>query len=201
MFTAIADMEPLVSTEAELVRNLENYIQAEEQRLQLIKTFVWMFLLSVNFSSLFCFRLKEEYEKMYEEASADVSKYLSNPINAYLLVKRLTSDWKQIEGIMTQNTGPGMAVVHYEKIKITYVYLLIAFIQNITQYRSILRFPTDEDLNGAAVALMRLQDTYLLDTHAIAQGQLQGKKYSRKLTGNTERDALYFKSYLTILPL
>lgn len=40
VFTAIADMEGLVSTEAELVRNLENYIQAEEQRLQLIKKFV-----------------------------------------------------------------------------------------------------------------------------------------------------------------
>jgi len=45
---------------------------------------------------------------MYQEASADVSKYLANPINAYLLVKRLTSDWKQVEGVMAQNTGPGM---------------------------------------------------------------------------------------------
>jgi prolyl 4-hydroxylase len=45
---------------------------------------------------------------MYQEASADVSKYLANPINAYLLVKRLTSDWKQVEGVMTQNVGPGM---------------------------------------------------------------------------------------------
>ena len=44
---------------------------------------------------------------MYEEASVDVPKYISNPINAYLLVKRLTSDWKKVEGIMTQNAGPG----------------------------------------------------------------------------------------------
>jgi prolyl 4-hydroxylase len=47
-----------------------------------------------------------------------------------------------------------------------------------------LRFPSDEDLNGAAVALMRLQDTYKLDTHALAKGELLGKKYSRQLTGN-----------------
>ena len=58
-----------------------------------------------------------------------------------------------------------------------------AFVQNITQHRSVLRFPSDEDLNGAAVALMRLQDTYMLDTHALAEGKLQGKKYSRQLTG------------------
>jgi prolyl 4-hydroxylase len=32
---------------------------------------------------------------------------------------------------------------------------------------------------------MRLQDTYKLDTHALAEGKLLGgKKYSRHLTGN-----------------
>jgi hypothetical protein len=54
---------------------------------------------------------------------------------------------------------------------------------NITQHRGVLYFPSDEDLNGAAVALMRLQDTYKLDTHALANGDLLGKKYSRQLTG------------------
>ena len=47
-----------------------------------------------------------------------------------------------------------------------------------------LHFPTDEDLSGAAVALMRLQDTYGLDTHSLAKGELLGKKYARQLTGN-----------------
>lgn len=34
-----------------------------------------------------------------------------------------------------------------------------------------MKFPTDEDLNGAAVALMRLQDTYRLDTSSLARGK------------------------------
>ena len=59
-----------------------------------------------------------------------------------------------------------------------------AFIKNITLHRNVLRLPSEEDLNGAAVALMRLQDTYQLDTHALANGNLLGKKYSRQLTGN-----------------
>lgn len=37
MFTALADMEGLVSTELELVRHLDNYIQAEETRLKLLR--------------------------------------------------------------------------------------------------------------------------------------------------------------------
>ena len=35
---------------------------------------------------------------------------------------------------------------------------------------------------------MRLQDTYKLDTHALAEGELLGKKYSRQLTGNQSAD-------------
>ena len=46
------------------------------------------------------------------------------------------------------------------------------------------KFPTNEDLNGAAVALTRLQDTYKLKTDELADGVLMGKKYSRQLSGN-----------------
>lgn len=51
---------------------------------------------------------------MYQEAIADVSKYLENPINAFLLVKRLTSDWKKVEGVMTQNVGSGTTKSHFD---------------------------------------------------------------------------------------
>ncbi|XP_046453899.1 prolyl 4-hydroxylase subunit alpha-1-like isoform X1 [Daphnia pulex] len=145
IFSSLADMEGLVSTEFELMKQLDNYIQEEEIRLKRLRGFL------------------EEYENNHHEASEDVSKYLANPLNAYLLVKRLTSDWKKVEGVMTQNAGT-------------------AFMINITQHRGLLYFPSDEDLNGAAVALMRLQDTYKLDTHALANGDLLGKKYSRRLT-------------------
>lgn len=37
-------------------------------------------------------------------------------------------------------------------------------------------FPNDEDLNGAAIALTRLQDTYNLDTASIARGEIKGIK-------------------------
>ena len=45
------------------------------------------------------------------------------------------------------------------------------------------KFPTTEDLNGAAIALTRLQDTYLLDTGAMARGDLNGHSGSAKLNG------------------
>lgn len=48
-----------------------------------------------------------DYMKEHKEAESDVSGYLSNPINAYLLTKRLTSDWKSIEAVMTYDVGSG----------------------------------------------------------------------------------------------
>lgn len=55
--------------------------------------------------------------------------------------------------------------------------------KNLTQYRSLLKFPTDEDLTGAATALIRLQDTYKLDTASVARGELNGIQYSTQLSG------------------
>lgn len=43
------------------------------------------------------------------------------------------------------------------------------------------KFPTVEDLNGASVALTRLQDTYLLDTSKMAEGELNGHCCATKL--------------------
>ena len=50
---------------------------------------------------------------------------------------------------------------------------------------SLTYLPTDEDLEGAANALLRLQDTYALPTEKIAKGELQGVKESLTLTGIT----------------
>lgn len=46
------------------------------------------------------------------------------------------------------------------------------FISNLTIQRQY--FPNDDDQTGAAKALMRLQDTYQLDTNAISTGELPG---------------------------
>jgi len=144
-FTALADMEKLVPTELKLIQHLEGYIKKEEDKLKRMRSFL------------------AEYEGSYQEASKDTSKYLANPINAFLIVKQLTSDWKNVEKVMAENIGS-------------------EFVSNMKKSFDEIHFPSEEDLSGAAIALMRLQDTYQLDTHALAKGELLGKKYSRALT-------------------
>ncbi|XP_076257689.1 prolyl 4-hydroxylase subunit alpha-1 isoform X2 [Rhynchophorus ferrugineus] len=145
LYTAIADMEDLLDTEATLIYALENYVKAEEQKLDLLKRYI------------------DIYQKQHEIATSDPQRYLANPINAYTLVKRLTTDWGQVESVISTNINTDA-------------------IQNITYFKEHMKFPTDEDLNGAAVALTRLQDTYRLDTSSLARGELNGVKYSSELT-------------------
>lgn len=49
--------------------------------------------------------------------------------------------------------------------------------EKVASLKKLLKLPTDEDLNGAATALVRLQDTYNLDTSSIASGELNGIQY------------------------
>ncbi|XP_059621208.1 prolyl 4-hydroxylase subunit alpha-1-like isoform X1 [Phlebotomus argentipes] len=145
VFTALVEMEELLETEAVLITNLGEYIKAQEEKLQFLK------------------KKAAEYQSEHNEAAADISGYLTNPINAFLLTKRLTTDWKEVENVMLFDVGS-------------------IYLENVTNYRNLLKFPTDEDLNGAAVALMRLQDTYKLDTASVARGELNGIQYTSEMS-------------------
>ncbi|XP_050536109.1 prolyl 4-hydroxylase subunit alpha-1-like [Daktulosphaira vitifoliae] len=145
VYTALAELEELLETESVLLRTLHQYISDQEQRIASLKKHAY------------------DYEKEHKIAAKDITNYLSNPINDYLLVKRLTSDWYKTEKLMQDP--------YYD-----------AAMKNLTQYRELLKFPTEEDLSGAATALMRLQDTYKLDTSSVARGELNGIQYSTQLT-------------------
>lgn len=66
----------------------------------------------IGYFCLYC-RKYTEFTHEHEEASKDVTHYLSNPLNSFLLVKRLTSDWKDVEAIIKSDINQG-------KIKSTY---------------------------------------------------------------------------------
>lgn len=147
VFTALVDLENLLHTEGAIVNTLQQYLDSEEDRLEKIK------------------RLREEFSKFHSVASKNTEEFISNPVNAFLLVKKLTADWKAASQLMSSADGKLM-------------------VENITQTRN-LRFPDEEDLTGAAIALLRLQDTYRLDTASLAKGHIRGVKPSPELSGTS----------------
>lgn len=65
-----------------------------------------------------------------------------------------------------------MLLLLFIQFQIVFSLLRPGFISNITMHRQY--FPDEEDEKGAAKALMRLQDTYHLDSEDFSKGRLPG---------------------------
>uniref|UniRef100_H2MJ53 procollagen-proline 4-dioxygenase n=1 Tax=Oryzias latipes TaxID=8090 RepID=H2MJ53_ORYLA len=135
LFTSIGQMTDLLIMEKDLLSSLKDYISAEEQKLRRIKQWA------------------ERLDVLSAASSEDAEGFLGHPVNAFKLVKRLNTEWAELENLVLTDMSD-------------------AFIANLTIQRQF--FPNDEDQAGAAKALMRLQDTYQLETSIISSGQLPG---------------------------
>uniref|UniRef100_A0A8C2XH31 procollagen-proline 4-dioxygenase n=1 Tax=Cyclopterus lumpus TaxID=8103 RepID=A0A8C2XH31_CYCLU len=130
-------MTDLLFTEKDLVSSLKDYIRAEESKLE------WADRLDV----------------LSAAATQDPEGFLGHPVNAFKLMKRLNTEWGELESLVLTDMSDG-------------------FISNLTIKRQ--HFPNDDDQTGAAKALMRLLDTYQLDTNTISTGALPGSSSSQR---------------------
>uniref|UniRef100_A0A668SXZ8 procollagen-proline 4-dioxygenase n=1 Tax=Oreochromis aureus TaxID=47969 RepID=A0A668SXZ8_OREAU len=128
-------MTDLLFTEKDLVTSLKDYIRAEESKLEQIKKWA------------------DKLDVLSAAATQDPEGFLGHPVNAFKLMKRLNTEWGELESLVLTDVSD-------------------VFISNLTIQRQY--FPNDDDQTGAAKALMRLQDTYQLDTNAISTGELPG---------------------------
>ncbi|XP_061692820.1 prolyl 4-hydroxylase subunit alpha-1b isoform X2 [Syngnathoides biaculeatus] len=142
-FTSIGQMTDLLFTEKDLVTSLKDYIQAEEDKLERVKKWA------------------DKLESLTTTATQDPEAFLGHPVNAFKLMKRLNTEWGDLESLVLSDTTDG-------------------FISNLTIQRRY--FPTDDDQTGAAKALLRLQDTYNLDANTISTGNLPGVKHKTLMT-------------------
>ncbi|XP_032431239.1 prolyl 4-hydroxylase subunit alpha-1-like isoform X4 [Xiphophorus hellerii] len=134
-FTSIGHMTDLLFVERDLVSSLKDYVSAEEDKLQRIK------------------RWADRLDALSTAGSQDPEGFLGHPVNAFKLIKRLNTEWAELESLVLTDVSD-------------------AFVSNLTIQRQ--HFPNDDDQTGAAKALMRLQDTYKLDTETISSGRLLG---------------------------
>ena len=113
------------------------------------KDFIWHFCHYGRISN---------YQKFHEEAKKNPEEHIGNPLNAYLLIKRLTVDWKRVKKLMKSKSRQKC----------------ISNMANKTKH-FMLTWPTDKDLPSAAKALVKLQDVYRLSPEEMSEGRLQGK--------------------------
>ncbi|KAK8730536.1 hypothetical protein OTU49_008054 [Cherax quadricarinatus] len=144
MFSATSKLEDLLSLEAEIVRMVERYLEAANHRVDIIKRYV------------------SEYHRLSTEGgtgggSGSGGMVVAHPVDAYLLLKRLTVEWASVEDAMTLHANATQELV-----------------QRVALFRERSTFPVMEDLHGAAVALVRLQDTYNLNMTTLPAGTFTG---------------------------
>ncbi|XP_046712343.1 prolyl 4-hydroxylase subunit alpha-1b isoform X3 [Silurus meridionalis] len=142
-FTSIGQMTDLLYTEKDLVTSLKDYIRAEEKKLAQVKQWA------------------EKLDSLTITAMEDPERFVGHPVNAFKLMKRLNTEWADVESLVLSDTTDG-------------------FISNLTVQKQY--FPNDEDEKGAAKALLRLQDTYQLSANTISAGDLPGVVHKSRMT-------------------
>ena len=64
-----------------------------------------MIMSEVTSTNIYTFnRDLNEMERIHDMAAHSPEDFLANPINAYLLVKKLTVDWADLQDVMTDNS-------------------------------------------------------------------------------------------------
>lgn len=158
VFTAFVDLENALRLQQKMSGQILNYINKEENRLSELK------------------KIADDFQQHSELGLSDPENFLGNPINSFLLVKRFTHGWQEIERKLRNDTSD----------------LLLYEMQDDLKF-----MPDETDLTGAIMALIRIQDTYNIPVSTLASGILAGVKTAEALTaadcfelGRT----LYFKN-------
>lgn len=96
---------------------------------------------------------KAEYEKVQK----NIEKYITNPINAFSMIKRTSYDIDYMHGRIARTIADFTKSIEHVK-------------------------PSHEDLDGAVSGLLRLQKIYRLKTDDIVNGVIQGQTTGSKLS-------------------
>uniref|UniRef100_A0A1I8PVM6 procollagen-proline 4-dioxygenase n=1 Tax=Stomoxys calcitrans TaxID=35570 RepID=A0A1I8PVM6_STOCA len=134
-YSSVHKMSLVMDFELKMLKNMQKFLGKNQNKLNYLKE-----------------RLSE-YERERGEALTQGPVYFENPVNKYLLTKRLTTDWERLENVLQYKEG--------EKI--------LKRIENTIVEKS--------ELDGALEGVLRLHDVYRLNASDIARGLLQGVQY------------------------
>ena len=109
-----------------------------------------------------------DYDLIANQSKSNPDQFIANPVNIFLLTKKLTKDFETFNELMFKEWWPNQLKESLEsKIQDSQIIM-----------------PTNKDYEGTIKAIHRLQSTYLLDTKDIQMGNLSDKYPStRPLNG------------------
>ncbi|XP_017874258.1 PREDICTED: prolyl 4-hydroxylase subunit alpha-2-like [Drosophila arizonae] len=142
VFTSLEEMVRLVQLEADFIENLNSYADELAAKLKKLK------------------RVIPQMQARSNEALHQVENYISNPINAFSLLRRMHEDWQEWNVFMETSVGQSQ----------------VNFFNKARQ-----ELPTTADLYEACSSMYRLQKAYNLTVKDMSRGILNGKQYNASL--------------------
>lgn len=163
----------VASTKADIfssTAHLQNLLHLERHLVTTLHNYIDRTETKLNEVRRYLNQFYNSYHDVLEEKvpiSGDADEMVANPLQAFQLVRRLAVDWDFVRKAM--NTDDWLPI------------------RKLTQdYKQLM--PTQDDLQGAAMALVRLQDTYKINMSDFSRGDLLGMPQGTTLTA---RDLLY----------
>ncbi|XP_039431116.1 prolyl 4-hydroxylase subunit alpha-1-like [Culex pipiens pallens] len=138
-YSSVVNMELLLKSELAILDRLDRFIVLSEEKVAFLK------------------RERDRLRADIEGAEESPLVYVSNPVSAFLMTKRLVKDYQDIDELIRKGVG-------------------VDLIDGSTV------LPTEEDLQGIAEGLSRLQDLYMMEATDLAKGNVYGHKLVRELT-------------------
>ncbi|XP_046867157.1 prolyl 4-hydroxylase subunit alpha-1-like isoform X5 [Drosophila willistoni] len=141
--TSVAGMVQLLELETQLIDNLNRYADKLESKLKIVRSGI------------------AEMSLENAKAALSIEEYLSNPLIAFSLIRRMNRDWINWELYMDEPIGTKE----------------IDFLQDHREF-----LPTSTDLEEASAGFELIQTTYGLNSTDMAKGLLNGKQYDARLS-------------------
>jgi len=154
--------------------HLEDLLHSEKQLILALKEYIQAEEEKLSHIN----QIADDLQSLSNDALSDVDHHLGHPINQYRLIQRLVAEWPQVETFVTKDLTERF----------------VAILSKLSE-----SFPNEDDARGSAKAIMRLQDTYKLETHDIAEGMIKDSFANQSLTADDcffiGRTAYFDKDY------
>ena len=157
IYKSLSDLERVIQTEENLVETLKEYLDRYNRTLQKLH------------ESL------KVYEDLNATATEDPDKFVENPVQAFILIKRMTVDWDETKKLLDTQ----------------WINDLFDELEDPERFSP---WPSFNDLEGAGLALLRVQDAYDLKASDLSNGTFNGVHYGGRL-GSSECNMLSRLAY------
>ncbi|KAH8368747.1 hypothetical protein KR084_010603 [Drosophila pseudotakahashii] len=139
------------------VQGLVSLLQMEQEFMQNFTIYANVLQKKVDSLNIYLDNLKRPSHTTHNERE----KFVSNPLNAFGLIRRLNQDWPKWQNYVNQPLG---------------------LVQDNAMQNILSKAPEPFDMNETLKAMHRIETTYDLHPKDIAKGLLQSTQFSSKLT-------------------